>query len=130
MLIKGMRLTSQEQRQYDCSQRYLEARKDAPGCRRPRRGGSGVGTFQEEQSETVLESRGTGRGLQGRGSPAGPDALGSLANDTPPFRQQEGRWVLSQPAFITRKRCPQMRPDLTWKHLAGLGSLSGGHEVW
>ena len=63
-----------------------------------------MGTFQEEQSETVLESRGAGRGLQGRGSPAGPDALGSLANDTPPFRQQEGQQVLSQPAFITRKR--------------------------
>lgn len=80
--------------EYDCSKHDLKAGKDAPGCRRPRRGGSGVGTFQEERSETVLESRGAGRGLQGSWYPAGPNALGSLANDTPRFRQQQGWLVL------------------------------------
>ena len=92
-------------------------REGCPRRRRPRRGGSGVGTFQEEQSETVLESRGAGRGLQGRGSPAGPDALGSLANDTPPFRQQEGsRFSRSQLSLLESVSIDEARPDLEAPH--------------
>lgn len=75
----------------------------------------------------LLESRGDGRGLS-QGSWSHDSMLWAPWQMTPAVQTAAGWLVLLAASFRTRERVHKLRPSLTWKHLAGLGSLSGGPQ--